>query len=53
VFVGGNPLRNLDIVNSTTLRGTTRGGTPGIKAVTVRDPRGSATLSSAFTYAKP
>jgi hypothetical protein len=52
VFVGGNPITNLTLVDSTTLVGTTQGGTRGEKAVSVRDPRGNIIVPSAFRYVK-
>ncbi len=52
VFVGGNPITNLTLVDSTTLVGTTQGGTRGEKAVSVRDPKGNVIVPTAFRYVK-
>lgn len=54
VTIGGNPLININVVNATTITGTTAAHTAGATDVTVTNYDGqSATLTSGYTYIAP
>jgi glucose/arabinose dehydrogenase len=50
VTIGGQPLANKVVQNSTTITGTTPPNTAGAKNVIVTNSNGSATLTNGYTY---